>query len=116
LLLRKSTRAADQNCQHSDNRQTHDVPPKDQSLDTTGVKKTRPKGYLRDGKSLKCGIKCSGLSRELSGQNSSTLFAPMAGDFRRDADLETGGGAEMPLVQEGAIRAACPHDQADPRA
>jgi hypothetical protein len=29
------------------------------------------------------------------------------------ADLETGSGAEMPLVQERAIRAAGSHDQAD---
>ena len=32
------------------------------------------------------------------------------------ADLETGGGAEMPVVQERPIRAASSHDQADPRA
>jgi hypothetical protein len=55
------------------------------------------------------------LSRELSGQNSSTVLAPMAGDFRRDVDLETGGGVEMPVMQKGAIRAASSFDQADPK-
>jgi hypothetical protein len=29
------------------------------------------------------------------------------------ADLETGGGVEMPVMQKGAIRAASSHDQAD---
>jgi hypothetical protein len=31
-------------------------------------------------------------------------------------DLETGSGAEMPIMQERAVRAARAHDQADPRA
>jgi hypothetical protein len=34
----------------------------------------------------------------------------------RNTDLETGGGAEVPVVQERPIRAAGSHDQADPRA
>ena len=32
------------------------------------------------------------------------------------SDLETPGGAEMQVMQEGAIRVARPHDQADARA
>src|SRR5450755_1277782 len=42
------------------------------------------------------------------GQHSAGCDTPAA----RYADLETRGGAEMPIMQKGTIRAACSHDQA----
>jgi hypothetical protein len=54
-------------------------------------KKTRPEGNLRDGEESECNIKSGELSRELSGQNSSSASCtPMRDgrDFRRN--VQTG--------------------------
>jgi hypothetical protein len=61
---------------HRARRRDGDAVRRCQASRDTGVKKPARRGISGTGKSPKCTIKCSGLSRELSGQNSSSGAPP----------------------------------------